>query len=68
MVSNVLFNKKLWLLFLNKCLQKTPMIQLKENDSKTFSQPNFYSFNGKKCLRFLRNCFYQKLLAILNHS
>ena len=48
--------------------KKLQLIRLKENDSKTFSQPNFYSFNGKKCLRFLRNCFYQKLLAVLKHS
>ena len=48
--------------------KKLQLIQLKENDTKTFSPQNFNCFTGKECLRFLRSWFYQKLLAVLEQS
>lgn len=59
MVPDVLFNKKLCLLFFRgiDIFKKLQLIQLKENDSKTFPQQNFHCFTGKECPRFLRSRF-----------
>ena len=64
MVLNVLFNKNYDHCFsLIIVFKKLQLIQLEENDSKSFSQQNFHCFTGEECLRFLRGRFLLKVIC-----